>query len=462
MTKNKIYQKQNSDNTLKKRKKQFNIKHLLIGLTSIIILVVLVVCFYLMKILEKPVFSEVPIVTGGEVKEGILDHLSEPDDETTTTVSAKPKYWGKGRVKIYIDPAFPIIKVDPINSNVENILVVGLDSRSAYEKQARTDSIMLVSIDKFNNTVALTSFMRDIQVKIPGRTNPTKINSAYVFGGIGLLINTMNQNFGLDIQKFAMVDMWSSENIINAAGGVEINVTKSEISYINGGVNETNNLFKNISEPVAGITKSGNQFLNGRQAVSYGRIRKVGNDQGRTQRQRTILSALMNSFKNSSITRKMSIFETACESFETNIQKNDMLFLAIDVLNGINKTKQYRVPENGMFTTNTETWQITIDFTKQLPALHKFIWDESLNNSNISVNSSSINSDSQDLTSQTSGDVSPPISSDSSSNSGNSSSDYASSDSSSLESKASSASSNSISNSSSTGSLLSDSKSKNK
>ncbi len=409
-----------SDVQPKQTKKKLSVKKILLGIFSLIMIFILLVCFYIWKILDIPIMAEVPIVTGGEIKDGILDKLADPESETASAVAAKPQYWGSGRVKLYVDSKFPIIKVDQINKNVENILVIGLDSRSAYEKQARTDSVMVVSVDKLNNSISLMSFMRDIQVIIPGRTIPCKINSAYVFGGIGLLINTLNTNFGLDIQKFAMVDMLSSENIIEATGGVDINIKINEVKQVNENMILTNRLFSKISTAAHNLTQPGLQHLNGRQAVSYGRIRYVGNDQGRTLRQRTILSALMLSFKQSSISRKMKVFETICESFETNITKDDMLFLAIDVLNGINNIKQYRVPEDGMFLTNTSNWQIIIDMPVQLPAIQKFIWGDNLISNSSSDISSDSGNNSYESSSFVSSDLSPPITPETSSQSQNS------------------------------------------
>ncbi|MHB1484787.1 MAG: LCP family protein [Saccharofermentanales bacterium] len=364
-------------------KRFFKVKYAIISFISLILIFALGISIYIWQLLDKPIQTIIPIVSGRDVSEGILDDLDEIDDNSDAAISNGSKNgnganyvtsWGNGRVKLFVDPDFPIFMVPQKDPNVENILLIGIDARSASERQSRTDSILVVSIDKNNRSIKLTSFMRDTQVKIPGRSNPTKINSAYAYGGIGLLINTLNSNFDLDIQKFAMVDMLSSENIINAAGGVTIDVNKNEIRYINGGVSETNRLFKKFSKASPLITKSGLSLLDGRQAVAYGRIRYIGNDQERTLRQRTVLSALIISFKASPISRKMTVFNESFRSFETNMSKNEMLFLAFDALLSMKNIYQYRVPENGMFTTNSTNYQIIIDFSKQNPALHDFIW----------------------------------------------------------------------------------------
>lgn len=367
--------------------RRIRLKHVIFAFLSILLISLIGVSAYIWQLLGRPGQTNIPVVTGGEVKDGILDDLKEPDETDGTENasssagnSAPISYWGNGRVKVYVNSKFPIVKVEQKDPDVENILLVGLDARASSQYESRTDSIMVVSIDKSNNSVKLTSFMRDTQVKIPGRTKPTKINAAYVFGGIGLLINTMNNNFELDIQKFAMVDMWSAEKVIDAAGGVTINIKPSEVEHVNKLVNSTNQLFKKISNPATALKKSGLQHLDGRQAVAYGRIRYIGNDQERTLRQRTVLSAMIQSFKKSSLSSKMAVFNVGSQAFETNIPKNDLLFLAFDVLAGMKNIQQYRVPENGMFTTNTSNWNIIIDFKTQNPALHKFIWGNEMKN----------------------------------------------------------------------------------
>ena len=110
-----------------------------------------------------------------------------------------------GHVALYIHKDFPIESVAKIDPLIDNILVIGVDSRG--EKTARTDTMMLMSVDRRHNAIKLTSLMRDIEVELPGREGAhDKLNAAYSWGGIGLLINTINQNFNLDVQHFMMVD----------------------------------------------------------------------------------------------------------------------------------------------------------------------------------------------------------------------------------------------------------------
>ena len=259
----------------------------------------------------------------------MLYDLPDPDAQISSLVSVAPEmtpvpvYWEQpSRVKVYVDERFPILKVERIDPDIENYLLFGIDSRSSYEERARADSIMIVSVDNRNKCIKLTSILRDTQVDIPGRTSPGKINSAYVFGGIGLFINTINENFCLDIQRFAMVDMWSAEKVIDAMGGLFLRIEENEVEQLNMNLNLTNRIFSKIEKPVSHIKTAGLVLLNGRQAVAYGRIRKIGSDILRTERQRRILTELIKQFKSTSLSSKMAVVDELVRSFETNTPKN--------------------------------------------------------------------------------------------------------------------------------------------
>ncbi len=365
----------------KRKKNTFNLRSIAFGFIAVALVFAAAVVSYITSLIFKNEKVLVPIVESRTFSEGILDDRSDPDDDAADGAlsgqeQSKPvqAYWGTGRVRVYVDPLFPIIREEQKDPDVENILVFGVDSRYAGQKASRSDSMMIVTLDRSSQTLKFTSILRDTKVKIPGRTEPAKLNAAYVFGGVGLLINTINENFDLDIQKFAMVDMWSAEKIIDAMGGISLTVRSDEVSYVNDGVRETNTIFSRNSEPSPFLEKGGLQLLNGRQAVAYGRIRKIGSDLGRTSRQRRILTELAKQFKAASLSAKMATLDELSQSFESNIDKTDMISMAIDVFASIGKITQYRVPADGMYTTNTANWQISIDFSLQIPALHEFLW----------------------------------------------------------------------------------------
>lgn len=311
--------------------------------------------------LAKTNYTPVGIVS--ELKDAVV---GEPGGGTSVSQG--------GHVKVYVDQDFPIKKVKKIDSRVDNYLIVGIDSRG--EEIARSDTMMILSIDKRNKAIKLSSLMRDIQVSLPGREDAAdKLNAAYAFGGIGLLINTINEDFKLDIQKFMLVDFWSSVKIVDEMGGVEIPVQENEVAATNDVLDEMNNLLDE-GQRADKLTHSGEQLLNGAQAIAWARVRSIDSDHARTGRQRMVVGAILNKFSKLNPLRKLQTATTILEEMGTNMRPLDLMGLGISSLGALKHTMDYKVPENeSMYTTNTSNWNIILNWDEQVPALHKFIYE---------------------------------------------------------------------------------------
>lgn len=174
-----------------------------------------------------------------------------------------------------------------------NIMLVGQDARPG-EKRARSDAMILCTIRKSDNTVIMTSFLRDSYVQIPG-IRKGKLNTAYIYGGMELLSDTMRENFGVSIDNTVEVNFNGFMEIIDTMGGVEINLTQAEADYLNrrGNWGVYNERDWHLSE--------GPNTLNGSQALAYSRIRSIGTDFGRTERQRKVLTALIQKVRDLSL-----------------------------------------------------------------------------------------------------------------------------------------------------------------
>ncbi len=175
------------------------------------------------------------------------------------------------------------------HENITNIALFGLDNYSG-DYSGRPDSIMILSVDEIHGKIKLTSILRDSRVYIGEESAYSsgydKINHAYVYGGPELTIKTINSNFGLNVQDYVTVNFHGLVNIIDAFGGVEIEITSSEASLINGMVGEIQG--ERLSDTSGGLVT-----LDGSQAVSYSRIRSIDGDDERANRQQTVLLALL-------------------------------------------------------------------------------------------------------------------------------------------------------------------------
>lgn len=276
---------------------------------------------------------------------------------------------------VYIHPNYPVREVPQKDSAVRNILVFGVDARSEEQVQARTDSIMILTLDKHQNNIKITSVMRDTEFVLDTQNRTSaKVNAAYVYGGVGLLINTLNTQLDLDIQEYMMLDFWSSAALVDEVGGIEIDVQEDEIQNFNQILNEMNSLFGD-APGTDHITHAGPQLINGKQAVSWARIRYVGTDFARTQRQRTIVETLIRKVADMNVLEQVRVGEALLSGVVTNINRFSMLDAGMTVLGGLHDIEQYRIPGDGLYETNTSNWNMIVDWDSQLPVFHEFIWE---------------------------------------------------------------------------------------
>ncbi len=129
-------------------------------------------------------------------------------------------------------PDAPIL----FDSDIENILLIGSDRRSMNE-EGRSDAMMMLTIDRKHKKLKMTSFLRDLYVKIPGKYG-SKLNSAYSVGGVDLLKQTIQANLGINVDKYIIVDFKAFKTVVNkigklnGKGGIKITVTGAEARYM--------------------------------------------------------------------------------------------------------------------------------------------------------------------------------------------------------------------------------------
>ncbi len=257
----------------KQEKKKGSWKRILLGILCVILALVLVALLGITMYVEH-LYNQIPTVntetmSPSQASEQILARPTEtiPTDYTGEVLDPSD-------VTIPTQPAPVIIPKD----DVINILLVGQDRRSGQGRM-HSDAMILCTVNKTKKTVYLTSFMRDMYVYVDGYWNE-RINTAYMYGGFKTLNDTLEYNFGFRADHNIEVDFDGFEQIIDMVGGVYITLTSNEADYMN---------WQNYTWGMV----SGVNLMNGEQALAYARNRDIGDDFGRTQRQRNVLTALI-------------------------------------------------------------------------------------------------------------------------------------------------------------------------
>lgn len=230
------------------------------------------------------------------------------------------------------DGELPQVGADP---NVLNILLIGIDSRQDTNA-GRSDTMIIMSINRNTKQIILTSLMRDCYVAIPGRGN-NRLNAAHAYGGANLLMQTIEANFGIHIDYFARVNFFSFMDIIDAIGGIDINLTDAELPHVNSASTAQNR-----------IETAGMNHLTGPQALAYARIRYVGSDYARTQRQRTVLQTVANKLRGMGLGELNSFLNVALPKIATNMPQSvldDLVWSITSILKY--NIAEFRVPSDG-------------------------------------------------------------------------------------------------------------------
>ena len=201
---------------------------------------------------------------------------------------------------------------------IRNVLLIGTDGTDA-EGPRRSDTMILCTLDSERERITMTSFLRDLYVPIPGHGSD-RLNAAYAYGGPDLLLQTLEENFGLAIDGYVEVDFSHFSGIIDLLGGVTIDLRQDEAKAIN--------------KAVSGTLTAGPQLLSGQQALAYTRLRKLDadGDFSRTARQRTVLCALAKQLATGKLRELFSILKTLRPMVATDINSKDLAAMALCML----------------------------------------------------------------------------------------------------------------------------------
>lgn len=338
---------------------------------------------------------------------GILIYIATDllEGLTTATITKDPEKLGISPTAIMDD-------------SVTNIALFGVDSRN-NDFSGQSDVIMILTVDNKHRKLKMTSILRDTKVPIEGETLTgeymnwdTKINAAYAYGGPELAIRTLNQNFGLGIENYVTINFANMAAIVDAFGGVDVELSAEEMRGINRNLwslsqevldqideDKEEGTYEEKEYPVilredyfrnadgsldieGGAYAGGTYHLNGARAVAYGRIREVGNDYARVERQQTIFRLLLDRLLNMGITDYPGLIREMMPYCETSLGLEDIVGLT-PILTGGFSVESIRVPDiayetdlfDGMAEDNI--YYLIYDVAPAAERISSFIFEES-------------------------------------------------------------------------------------
>lgn len=296
-------------NTNKRRSAKRGILIALVVFLSIVLAVLLAGTIFISRLLNSiDKVDPYQETMSQEQIDAILKEETEPTD---------PDYTGEALSSDDVVLSDTPVGVVETGDDVVNILLVGQDTENLSQR-SRSDSMILCTINKTQKTLTMTSFMRDMYVKIP-EFYDQRLNVAYLLGGFETLYDTLEHNFGVQVDNGVAVNFASFQKVIDAVGGVEVRLTAAEANHLNM-QNYSWGLFEGVN------------ILTGETALAYSRIRALqGGDFNRTNRQRTVMMALLNKAKDMPVTDLYNLVEALIPMVVTDMSNSEIVAAAMDL-----------------------------------------------------------------------------------------------------------------------------------
>lgn len=261
-----------------------------------------------------------------------------------------------------------------------NIALFGLDAREgeSIESGVRSDSMMIASINNETNEVKVVSIFRDTLLKQQDGTFD-KANAAYSYGGPEEAIALLNRNLDLDIKNYMSVDFKALSDVIDALGGLELELTAEEVVHMNNYCVETSEVtgkdYERIEPEVAGT-----YHLNGVQATSYARIRATaGGDYKRAERQRLVIQKIVEKAQKANLKTLNKIVDVVFPQVSTSFSSKDLIGIAANALSyklGETQGFPYSIADTDVVEGYEGSYVVPSDFAGDVKKLHKFLFNE--------------------------------------------------------------------------------------
>lgn len=316
---------------------------------------------------ENPEITSAPIKESTPTPTPVQDNGDNQNPDTTPEPTVDPVLTPEATPT----PAITIMD----DEDIINVLLIG-EENIYNAKRGRADAIIVVSVDLNGGPLKMVSFQRDLYVSIPGYADD-KLNAAYAYGGSKLIMETIENNFGIDIDAYVKVNFAGFENIIDQLGGLRLSLTAKESEYLN--------TTKYISKPEERNTVAGYQTMTGSQVLGYCRVRYVptaeglANDRGRNYRHRVVLQAIFNKYKEKSFAELATVMRQ-CFNYVT--VSSNLEELAVDCLQAVTEKQMFtidtlQIPKTNLYNDPLINGQkVIVAFPENVDALQDFLYGD--------------------------------------------------------------------------------------
>ena len=255
------------------------------------------------------------------------------------------------------------------------VALFGVDSRGDnVARQTNSDVIIIANVNMDTGEIKLVSVYRDSYLNIDEGNSYNKINQAYFLGGAEQAISALNRNLDLQIDDYGTFNWKTVAQVINALGGVDVNLSKAEFYYINAYITET---VKATGIGSTQLTHAGENHLDGIQAVAYARLRNMDTDFARTERQREVIAQSFEKLKKSDFATINYVMETVLKGIETNISYDDLLPAAMNLTKyHISETTGFPTARDNVNMGRKGACVIPATLESNVKILHEFLFGE--------------------------------------------------------------------------------------
>lgn len=251
------------------------------------------------------------------------------------------------------------------HKDVYNLLLIGSDTRNP-QYYSRSDSMILISVNKQNQQVKMVSLLRAAYVNIPGHGN-ARLNAAYSYGGPQLLIDTIEQNYKIHIDNYISVDFTAFRKIVDILGGIDMQLTDAEAKALAGDF------------AAAGLAiphGAGKYHMDGATTLKYVRLRSIDSDRNRTQRQRNVLNVIINKAKSMNINQGLQLLDEILPLVKTDMSKSTIISQAANAMRYIKwNITQDTIPHTHPKLVNIDgTEVLLLDWDQTVSYIHNLLY----------------------------------------------------------------------------------------